>query len=127
MQDRYGLTVYLEPGEAVALNAGFLAAQVTVLIFSIFFTALGMVCMIRMDLVQNPPDGLVKILSQKTGRELGRIKILYDAACVVISAALGHAILGEMRGMGIATVVSAVFVGRTVTWMKEKAFLLNWL
>lgn len=28
MQDRYGLTVYLEPGEAVALNAGFLVTTV---------------------------------------------------------------------------------------------------
>lgn len=28
MQHRYGLTVYLEPGEAVALNAGFLVTQV---------------------------------------------------------------------------------------------------
>ncbi len=28
MQERYGLTVYLEPGEAVALNAGFLVAGV---------------------------------------------------------------------------------------------------
>ena len=28
IQDRYGLTVYLEPGEAVALNAGFLVATV---------------------------------------------------------------------------------------------------
>lgn len=28
MQERYGLTVYVEPGEAVALNAGFLVAEV---------------------------------------------------------------------------------------------------
>lgn len=28
MQDKYGLKVYLEPGEAVALNAGFLATEV---------------------------------------------------------------------------------------------------
>lgn len=28
MQERYGLTVYLEPGEAVALNAGFLVSSV---------------------------------------------------------------------------------------------------
>lgn len=28
MQDKYGLEVYLEPGEAVALNAGFLVAEV---------------------------------------------------------------------------------------------------
>ena len=28
MQEKYGLTVYLEPGEAVALNAGYLATEV---------------------------------------------------------------------------------------------------
>ncbi len=28
MQEKYGLTVYLEPGEAVALNAGFLVSTV---------------------------------------------------------------------------------------------------
>lgn len=28
MQDKYGVTVYLEPGEAVALNAGYLVAEV---------------------------------------------------------------------------------------------------
>ena len=28
MQETYGLTVYIEPGEAVALNAGFLVAEV---------------------------------------------------------------------------------------------------
>ena len=28
MQEKYGLTVYIEPGEAVALNAGFLVAEV---------------------------------------------------------------------------------------------------
>ena len=32
MQDKYGLTVYLEPGEAVALNAGFLLTSVLELI-----------------------------------------------------------------------------------------------
>lgn len=28
MQDKYGLTVYIEPGEAIALNAGYLASKV---------------------------------------------------------------------------------------------------
>ena len=32
MQDKYNLTIYLEPGEAVALNAGFLVAEVLELI-----------------------------------------------------------------------------------------------
>lgn len=32
MQEKYGLKVYLEPGEAVALNAGFLITEVLELI-----------------------------------------------------------------------------------------------
>ena len=40
MQDRYGLTVYLEPGEAVALNAGFLAAQVLEIVHNEIRTAI---------------------------------------------------------------------------------------
>lgn len=97
----------------------FIINQAIALILSIFFTALGMVSMISMDLVQNPPDGLVRAISQKTGRELGKTKMAYDAICVLVSVVIGLIFLGKVRGMGIATVVSALFVGRTVTWLKK--------
>lgn len=107
----------------IRFDEGRIVNQGIALALSVFFTALGMVLMIRMDLVQNPPDGLVKLISQKSGRELGQIKIMYDIVCVAISAAAGLALSGKVRGMGIATVVSAVFVGRTVTWLKERVKL----
>ena len=34
--------------------------RIAALIFSVFFTALGMLCMVSMNLIQNPPDGFVK-------------------------------------------------------------------
>lgn len=104
----------------IQFDEGRILNQGIALALSVFFTALGMVLMIHMDLVQNPPDGLVKLISQKSGRELGQVKIIYDTVCVAISAAVGLALLGRVKGMGIATVVSAVFVGRTVTWLKER-------
>lgn len=93
--------------------------QLLALVLSVFFTALGMVAMISMDLIQNPPDGLVKQLSLKLNRELGTVKVGYDIACVVISVLIGILFLKHIKGMGVATIVSAVFVGRMVTWMKK--------
>lgn len=96
-----------------------LLLQYLALILSIFFTALGMVCMIEMDLVQNPPDGLVKLISEKCGAGLGRVKIMYDVTMAVLSGIIGMVFLGKLRGLGIATVVSAVLVGRCVSGMQR--------
>lgn len=103
----------------VVFDGTVLGCQLIALVLSVFFTALGMVAMISMDLIQNPPDGFVKQLSLKLERELGTVKVSYDIACVVISVLLGVFFLKHIKGMGIATIVSAVFVGRTVTWMKK--------
>lgn len=94
-------------------------ARIVALIFSVFFTALGMVFMVNMNLVQNPPDGTVKIISARCGKEFGHVKIYYDLVCVGVTVALGLAFLGRITGIGIATVVSAIFVGKTVSWLKD--------
>lgn len=93
--------------------------QIPALILSVLFTALGMVCMVEMELVQNPPDGVVKLISEKGKAELGKVKVLYDVASAGSAALVGIVCLGEVRGIGIATLVSAVFVGRMVTFIKR--------
>lgn len=94
------------------------AYQIGALLFSVFFTALGMVCMLEMNLIQNPPDGVVKCLSDMTGIELGKVKICYDIFCVIISMGLGIIFLKKIRGLGAATLVSAVFVGKMISWIR---------
>lgn len=94
-------------------TSAFLSA-VLYLVGSIIFTAIGMVLMINMHLVQNPPDGFVYLLSLRTGHGLGRDKVLYDSACVVISIAIGLMLYGNLYGMGAATILSAIFVGRLI-------------
>ena len=102
----------------VWIDGSQLLIQVLVLLFSVLFTAIGMVCMIQMNLIQNPPDGTVLRLSYLLARELGKVKIGYDIFCVLLSIALGIGFLNEIRGFGAATVVSAVFVGKTISWIK---------
>lgn len=98
--------------------------QILALVLSVIFTALGMVCMIHMQLIQNPPDGLVHLISQKSGKELGKVKIIYDISCVLISVAISLYFFGDIRGFGLATIVSALAVGRLVTFFTPYFFKL---
>lgn len=92
-----------------------LVNQAVALMFSIFFTAIGMACMINMNLIQNPPDGTVRQISIMSGIELGTIKLTFDIVMVATSSIASFLLLGYPRGFGIATVLSAVFVGKVLT------------
>lgn len=93
---------------------------VLLLVMSIVFTAFGMLLMIETDLIQNPPDGCVRLLSERTGIQLGRVKIIYDFGMTALSAVISLLCLKRIEGLGVATVLSAFFVGKVLTWMKRK-------
>lgn len=93
--------------------------QYSFLILSIIFTALGMVLMMKMNLVQNPPDGFVKELGIRMKKELGGVKRGYDVALILVTAVIGLGLYGELRGIGVATVVSALAVGSLVRWFNQ--------
>lgn len=92
-----------------------LGGQVLCLAASIFFTAVGMVFMVNMQLIQNPPDGTVKAFSMKLNKEMGKVKIVYDCSMVILSVLLGVIFLGRVEGFGAATILSAIFVGKTLS------------
>lgn len=96
-----------------------LVMQIAALFGSVFFTALGMVCMLDMNLIQNPPDGTVRHLSLLLRKDLGTVKIGYDLVCVISSVLLSIVFLGRVEGFGIATVISALFVGKTIGWIRQ--------
>ncbi len=114
----FGIVIDFEQ-RLIQFDNTFLLYQVISLILSVLFTAAGMICMIDMNFIQNPPDGVVRKISQITGRELGKVKICYDVICAVIAILIGILFLKRIEGMGVATIVSAIFVGKTVTWMRR--------
>lgn len=111
-------------GGLVAVDTSSLVCQIVALVLSVVFTALGMVLMLGANLVQNPPDGTVKCLAELMGIELGTVKVAYDVACVAISCVLGFVALHAPVGFGVATIISAVFVGKTVAWIKAVSRLV---
>lgn len=102
----------------IVVDADKMFVQAILLIFSIVFTAFGMVCMLEADLIQNPPDGTVKMISFMLKKELGATKNVYDFSCIFISMALGLIYLHDIEGFGIATIVSAIFVGKAVRYIQ---------
>ena len=103
----------------VTIDQECLLMQFFALGLSIFFTALGMVMMVRMDLVQNPPDGFVKLAAEIFKKEFGSVKVLYDVVCVIFTLSIGMVCLKQPYGMGIATIASALLVGRTVSLINK--------
>ena len=103
----------------ITVDQSSLLMKALALAFSIFFTAFGMVLMVHMNLVQNPPDGFVKISAEVSKKEFGNVKIMYDVCCVLISVGIGMIFLHKPFGMGIATLASALFVGRLVTILNK--------
>lgn len=103
----------------LTVNSAVLGWQLLAMGLSVFFTALGMVLMLDQNLIQNPPDGTVRQISLMKGTELGSVKVVYDGVCVMLSALLGLLFLHRLEGFGLATIVSALFVGRTVIWIRK--------
>lgn len=102
-----------------------LIMQIAALFGSVFFTALGMVFMLDMNLIQNPPDGTVRQISILLGKDLGTVKIGYDLVCVISSVLLSVVFLGRVEGFGLATIISAIFVGKMIGWIRRMAVVFR--
>lgn len=98
--------------------------QLLLLILSVPLIAFGMVLVVHMELMPNPPDGTVRIISLRTGKELGTVKNIYDICCVLVSTVLSLLVFRRLYGFGVATVVTALLVGRFVRVFSRTG---NWL
>ena len=104
----------------MSFQATSLAEKILLLALSILFTALGMAFMLEMNLVQNPPDGTVALVSGKIGLEIGKVKIIYDISVTVLALLASGLLLKRIEGFGAATIASALFVGRTLTEIRKR-------
>lgn len=95
-----------------------IAMQIFCLCASLFFTAFGIMLLVTAHLVPDPPTGAVQTISRTSKKAMGHIKIIYDSTCVVLSLLIS--LLGTHRiiGFGLATIVSAICVGRILAFLQ---------
>ena len=95
-----------------------------IMFFGILFTGIGVSMSVEMRLVPNPSDGLVQVISDRTGLKLGLTKNYFDALCVLLAVATGLIFAGHVIGVGIGTICALFGNGRVVAivnhFFKEK-------
>lgn len=99
--------------ERFPIRAKSLAGEFVILAAAILFVGLGLSLMVNMRLVPNPADGMADTLGQLLGRDLGFGKNVLDTFCVVLSVAIDLIFSGHFASVGVGTVISMVFIGRT--------------
>ena len=64
-------------------------------------------------------DLFVKEITEHYKTTMGRIKTILDVSIVVLAIITGLVFCGYLVGVGVATVITAIFVGRYMQWVKN--------
>lgn len=89
------------------------------LFLSISFISFGMFIVLKLNLVYNTPDGLVKAMSTKFKLKNGTSKNLLDFIVVMISIIISLINFKSLQGVGIGTIMAVIFIGRFISlWEK---------
>ena len=84
------------------------------MIIAILLTGLGVYLVVGMDFVPNPPDGLVNALAHVFKKPFGSVKWIFDCCMMSLTIVMTLLMTGHIIGIGIGTVISALFVGRSI-------------
>ena len=93
--------------------------QMFLLFCAIVLTSLGVVLTVTMNFVPNAADGLIQAVSIRFKKPFGFSKNILDVLSVVIASAIGYVFFGEIIAVGLGTLVSALFIGRCITWINH--------
>lgn len=91
-----------------------LPIQLLVLAAAILCTALAAYVVVTMDLVPNPADGVVRAIGFAFHKELGKAKLMFDCFMVVVTAVISLVLAHRIIGIGVGTVLSAMFIGKMI-------------
>ena len=74
-----------------------------------------------------PGEGIVRAISIVTHKRLGSVKVVFDCTLVAIAVIFSLVLFGELRGVGLGTVVSACIVGRFVNFYNKHVPLIGFI
>lgn len=84
------------------------------LITAIVLTGIGAAMSLDMRLVTNASDGLVQVIADCIGKNLGFVKNCFDALNITITIFISLMFAGHLIGIGIGTVLAVFGTGRVI-------------
>lgn len=97
-----------------ALNPESLWARGISLLIGCTILAFGIVLEVAPNVLVIPAEGLVKTICVRTKKPFGKVKILFDCSLILTAIVLSFLFFGEIRGLGIGTIISGLLVGKIV-------------
>lgn len=95
------------------------AVRMALTIAGIFILAFGIALAVVANVLFNSGEGLVKAISDVSGKDFGKVKVLFDIACVAIAAVLSMIFFGEIVGIREGTLLAAIFTGFIVNFFTK--------
>ena len=89
--------------------------------------AVGISIEVAPDTLVVPGEGVVRAISQVSGKRFGTVKVYFDVTLIVIAVALSFLFFGKLNGIGVGTVVSALTVGKFVNIIDRRLPLIGWI
>lgn len=94
--------------------------RLSFLFISIVLIAIGLLLYLSTDIVPQPPEGLMLVISKKTGIRISKIKVIFDCTVVVIAVTISLIAFGKMRGVREGTIISALLIGKALDLLSTK-------
>ena len=87
--------------------------------------AFGISVEVAPDLIMVPGEGIVAAISKVSGRRFGSVKVMFDVTLILIAALLSWRFFGNIVGVGVGPLLSAVSVGQFVNLINRHVPLLQ--
>ena len=87
--------------------------------------AFGISVEVAPDLIMVPGEGIVAAISKVSGWRFGSVKVAFDVTLILIAALLSWLFFGNIVGVGVGTLLSAVSVGQFVNLINPHVPLLQ--
>lgn len=89
--------------------------KLLMLFIGIFVLAFGIALSVIANVIMNSGEAIVKAISDKTQKEFGNVKVVFDISCVTLSIILSLIFFkGKIVGTREGTIISAVLTGFVV-------------
>lgn len=98
----------------VSIPCDTLPERLLVSLIGSILNGIGFAMMVDMQLVPNPPDGLIFVVSEVTKKDLGFWKNVFDITFVILSGVIDLTIGGKLVSIGVGTAIAMIVTGRMV-------------
>ncbi|MGN0241728.1 MAG: YitT family protein [Candidatus Weimeria sp.] len=88
--------------------------RILCLIIGIVCTGIGAAMSMNARLVPNPGDGIVQAISDRSKKNPGLVKNIFDIGCVTITILIGILSTGHIIGVNVGTLCAMIGVGRVI-------------